>query len=38
MHQASPGGFLVFCTAKKQYTFGAYNQSYTLAQPAVQSL
>jgi len=34
---ASPGSLLLFCTAKKQDTFGAYDQSYTFAQPAVQT-
>jgi len=27
---------LLFCTAQQQDTFGAYDQSYTFAQPAVQ--
>jgi len=33
---SSPGSLLVFCTAWKQDTFGAYDQSTTFAQPAVQ--
>jgi len=28
---------LVFCTAWKQDTFDAYNQTYTFAQPDVQT-
>ena len=34
---ASPGNLLIFCTAQKQDTFGAYDQSYTFAQPAVRT-
>ena len=35
MHYASPSSLLAFCTAQKQDTFGAYEQSYAFAQPAV---
>jgi len=31
------GSLLVFCTAQKQDTFGAYDQNYKFAQPAVQT-
>jgi len=34
---ASPGSLPLFCTAYQQDTFGAYDQSYTFAQPAVQT-
>jgi len=34
---ATSGDLLVFCTAQKQDTFGAYNETYTFAQPAVQT-
>jgi len=34
---ASPGSLPVFCTAQKQGTFGAYDQSYAFTQPAVQT-
>ena len=34
---AGPGGLLVFFTAWKQDIFGAYGQSYTFAQPALQT-
>jgi len=36
---ASPGSLLLFCrsTSLKQNTFGAYDQSYTFAQPAAQT-
>jgi len=34
---SSPGSLPLFCTAKQQDTFGAYDQSYTFAQPAVQT-
>jgi len=33
----SPGSLLLFCTATQQDTFGAYDQSYTFAQSAVQT-
>jgi len=35
----SPGtvSLLWFCTAQQQDSFGAYDQSYTFAQPAVQT-
>jgi len=33
----SPGSLLLFCTAQQQDTIGAYDQSYTFAQPAVQT-
>jgi len=33
----SPGILLLFCTAQQQDTFGAYNQSYTFAQPTLQT-
>jgi len=32
-----PGGLLLFCIALQQDTFGAYDQNYTFAQPAVQT-
>ena len=34
---ASSGNLVLFCTALKQDTSGAYEQSYTFAQPAVQA-
>jgi len=34
---SSPGSLILFCTAQQQDTFGAYDQSYTFAQPAVQT-
>jgi len=34
---SSAGSLLLFCTAQLQDTFGAYDQSYTLTQPAVQT-
>jgi len=34
---SSPGNLLLFCTAYQQDSFGAYDQSYTFAQPAVQT-
>jgi len=34
---ASSGSLLVFCTAYKQDTFGAYDQTYTFAEPDVQT-
>jgi len=34
---ASLGSLLVFSTALKQDTFGAYDQNYIFAQPAVQT-
>jgi len=34
---ASSGSLVVFCTAQKQDTFRAHDQSYTFAQPAVQT-
>jgi len=34
---ASSGNLVVFCTAQKQDTFGAHDQSYTVTQPAVQT-
>jgi len=34
---SSPGSLLLFCTAWQQDTFSAYDQSYTFAQPAVQT-
>jgi len=34
---SSSGSLLVFWTAQKQDTFGAYYQSYPSAQPAVQT-
>ena len=33
----SPGSLLLFCSAQQQDTFGAYDQSYTFTQPAVQT-
>jgi len=33
---SSPGS-LLFCTVWQQDTFGAYDQTYTLVQPAVQT-
>jgi len=34
---ASSSSLLVFCTAKKQDTFGSYYQTYPFVQPAVQT-
>ena len=34
---ASSGSLVVFCTAQKQDTFGAHDQCYTFAEPAVQT-
>jgi len=34
---SSPGSLLSFHTAQQQDAFGAYDQSYTFAQPAVQT-
>jgi len=34
---SSPGGLLLFCTAQQQDTSDAYDQGYTIAQPAVQT-
>jgi len=34
---ASSGSLLVFCTAQKHDTFGAYNQTYIFVQPAAQT-
>jgi len=33
---SSPGSLLLFCAAWQQDTFGAYDQSYTFAQPFVR--
>jgi len=33
----SPGSLLVCCTAQKQDTFGAYDESNAFAQPVVQT-
>jgi len=35
---ASPDSLLEFCTAYKQDTFSAYDQSYSFAQSAVQTV
>jgi len=35
---STPGSLLLFCTALQQDTFGAYDQIYTFAQPAVQTV
>jgi len=34
---SSPGSLILFCTVQQQDTFGAYDQSYTFAKPAVQT-
>jgi len=34
---AASGSLLVFCSAQKEDTFGAYYEGYTFAQPAVQT-
>jgi len=34
---SSSGSLLLFFTALQQDTFGAYDQSYTFAQPAAQT-